>query len=529
MAGSRRRRRKMPAFGKFNPFDVFIDKIALQYRLGPKGRSLVRETFDLIAEHPGGVGGFVERFKVAGLAAQVASRLGLADAVPLTALEVEQALGAEAIGAIAAKAGVSQGFAKTVLGKTIPNIVGFLMESGFSGEAVPPSGVSIGEIAQPEPEQIPQSRITQPEPVQIPLSRITETGRTPLAGRLIVPGAALIIVLGVAGYFLTASRGTGHRVAAGSGTVVGQIAPPTQVSQPAPSQMRPAAAAAPSTPAVISHAPSIPARLALSNDNGLIAYSGVVGDDGARAAITDSLKRVFGADNISGDLRVDQFAGPANWSKDLRTALDAFKTPGSRALFEGATVRVGGKIPEAERNRIVSSLKSILGPNFALAAIANNAAAPAVTAANTAPAQTATLPAAIAGPGGKKPIVTSSQAALNLPAIYFTSNSVKIPAESKVVLAQIAARIKQLPGGSLVWISGFTTRSGNAASNINLSQRRANSVRQALVKAGVNPAMLIAKGYGNSRTPVGTKETTEGRSNVTMKGQPRVEFHIVEQ
>jgi OmpA-OmpF porin, OOP family len=94
-------------------------------------------------------------------------------------------------------------------------------------------------------------------------------------------------------------------------------------------------------------------------------------------------------------------------------------------------------------------------------------------------------------------------------------------------LEQAAGLMKQLPRGSVVWISGYTT--GNPTSNIKLSQRRANAVRQLLVDAGVNPAMLIAKGYGSSRLPISNKETTEGRSSVTMKGRPRVEFRIVQQ
>jgi hypothetical protein len=69
-------------------------------------------------------------------------------------------------------------------------------------------------------------------------------------------------------------------------------------------------------------APSIPASLALSNVNGLIVYSGTVGDDATRTAIIDSLKTVFGADKITGDLAVDQHAGQAGWTKNLKTALE---------------------------------------------------------------------------------------------------------------------------------------------------------------------------------------------------------------
>src|ERR1700724_2796069 len=43
--------------------------------------------------------------------------------------------------------------------------------------------------------------------------------------------------------------------------------------------------------------------------------------------------------------------------------------PGSQALFEGDAVTVGGAIPDADRDRIMSSLKSPLGPQCAFATI----------------------------------------------------------------------------------------------------------------------------------------------------------------
>jgi outer membrane protein OmpA-like peptidoglycan-associated protein len=43
-----------------------------------------------------------------------------------------------------------------------------------------------------------------------------------------------------------------------------------------------------------------------------------------------------------------------------------------------------------------------------------------------------------------------------------------------------------------------------------LSQRRAEAVRKALIKGGVNPSMLTAKGYGASR-PAASNDTLQGR------------------
>ncbi len=532
MAGPRNRRRKVPAFEKFNPFEMFINKIASQHFLGPKGSSIVRETLDLIAEEPGCVGGFLERFKAARVARHATSRPELAAAGRLTEQELEQVLGTDVICRIANKAGVTQGFARTVLRDTIPQVAGLLLECGFSGEAIPPAATSGDEIAQYRPEQAPPGRMA-------------EMARSTRIGRLAVPGAALLITLGVGGY-LVSSSGTGHRLTSGSKTVVAQDVPAAPANQPAPSQMQSAAPAALNAPSVNSDKASIPARLALSNNNGVITISGVIGDDAAHTAVIDSLKRVFGADKIAGDLRVGQEAGPANWSQNLGAALDAFKTPGSQVLFEGDTVRVGGEIPEAERERIVSSVKSALGPKFAFSAVtssvgapigaaadkaaapteeADNNAAPTTAAANNAGPQTAA-----AAPGvSKKTVVASRETAVDLPTIYFTSSGVKVPQASKALLAHLAGQIKQLPGGSVVLINGYSNRTGNPTSNIKLSQRRANAVRQALMDAGVNPAILMVKGYGGSRAPLGNNGLMEGHSSMTMKDQPRVEFRIVSQ
>src|ERR1700730_2707473 len=83
MATSRKGEGKMATFDKLITFDELIQEISARYHLGPKGRSLIEETVDLIARQPGGVSGFLERFKAAGFAAEVASWVaGTDDAVP---------------------------------------------------------------------------------------------------------------------------------------------------------------------------------------------------------------------------------------------------------------------------------------------------------------------------------------------------------------------------------------------------------------------------------------------------------------
>lgn len=60
-------------------------------------------------------------------------------------------------------------------------------------------------------------------------------------------------------------------------------------------------------------------------------------------------------------------------------------------------------------------------------------------------------------------------------------------------------------------LGGHTDNVGSAASNLKLSQERANAVMAYLVTKGIDPARLTAKGYGMSK-PVASNKTAEGRA-----------------
>ncbi len=72
------------------------------------------------------------------------------------------------------------------------------------------------------------------------------------------------------------------------------------------------------------------------------------------------------------------------------------------------------------------------------------------------------------------------------------------------------------------WDIHIKNNIGNDAYNLELSQKRAESVVQYLIKHGVFPARLIAKGYGSSQ-PNFTNDTEEGR----LKNR-RTEFKVIE-
>ena len=71
-------------------------------------------------------------------------------------------------------------------------------------------------------------------------------------------------------------------------------------------------------------------------------------------------------------------------------------------------------------------------------------------------------------------------------------------------------------------VGGHTDSQGADATNLSLSQRRAQAVVDYMVLAGVEAGRLIAKGYGESQ-PIEDNATKEGRA-----ANRRTEFVIVE-
>jgi outer membrane protein OmpA-like peptidoglycan-associated protein len=105
--------------------------------------------------------------------------------------------------------------------------------------------------------------------------------------------------------------------------------------------------------------------------------------------------------------------------------------------------------------------------------------------------------------------------------VNFPSGSSEVPAKMDELLQNAAEDLKKLPAGHVLEIAGYTDNTGNAADNITLSQARAEAVRNAFIKYGVNPDTLVAKGYG-SADPIATNDTVQGR----VKNR-RIEYHVL--
>lgn len=107
--------------------------------------------------------------------------------------------------------------------------------------------------------------------------------------------------------------------------------------------------------------------------------------------------------------------------------------------------------------------------------------------------------------------------------VHFQTASATILPDSFPMLMEIAQLLKANPTIKRMRIEGHTDNHGAADMNLDLSKRRAASVRMWLIQHGIDSGRLESEGYGLTR-PIQTNDTAEGRA-----ANRRVEFKITEE
>jgi OmpA-OmpF porin, OOP family len=226
-------------------FDTLIDDLASRYGLGANARAFVGEVLTMIANSPGGMGGFLDRLKSGGLTSEVASWLGRPDAAPLAAQRVEQTLGSTALGGVANQLGLAQGVVATAMGYALPKIVGLLTPGGAIPAGVP------AEVTR-FLSQSPAAAVT-PGRLDVPPSRTPEQ---PSVTRWLWPALGALVVVGFLSYFWS----TLNRIPSAppvakapepvtpAPTTVAQAPPPPPAPSPAAQAAAPASTETQATP-----------------------------------------------------------------------------------------------------------------------------------------------------------------------------------------------------------------------------------------------------------------------------------------
>ena len=128
--------------------------------------------------------------------------------------------------------------------------------------------------------------------------------------------------------------------------------------------------------------------------------------------------------------------------------------------------------------------------------------------------QQVNLPAAGTEGQSVKTTITLRQASVNsrkvLRNIYFRFNSAQFTEDSYRELNQLEQFMADNPGKQ-IQIEGHTDKIGTAEYNKELSQRRANAVKEYLVKKGVDARRITAIGYGEERPLASNDDEVNGR------------------
>jgi len=314
-------------------FEQLVRETASRFNVSAVAASaLVRGLLSLItSERSGGIEGFADLFRRAGLGDAFSSWLGGTDGKSLTEANVESAIGVAALDRLAVWSGLSRTVTSSAAAFLLPRILGILTPKGV----LPSTAALKSRVA---------SFLDGPEPIEQPL--VGPHVPEPRARPTWLAWAAAAALLALVGWLWLRAP-------------AGKINP----------------------------------QLTVSNRDGRVTYSGVVHDDAARTAIAEAMNRTFGERNVSGDLRVDRNVRPATWLPRIGDLLASVKSPGLDLSLDGDAINLGGWLSSTDRQAIGDKVRGIMGatatigtlgdPAFEAMREANDKAVSALTALGT--------------------------------------------------------------------------------------------------------------------------------------------------
>lgn len=226
-----------------------------------------------------------------------------------------------------------------------------------------------------------------------------------------------------------------------------------------------------------------------------VVAGGQVPDEATRAAVIGALRQVYGAANVVDRIEVVSSVGtPANWSANVQKLLNPSLKQIHRGQLQiqGTQITAQGEVGnEALRQKIVSDMASVLNPTY-------------------------TIKNSLRVPVSEQVVVDQ---ALGNRIVEFEVGSATLTAKGRGILDEIATALAKLSNKSVA-IIGHTDNSGNRASNLALSQARAEAVKGYLVGKGIDPGTLSTSGVGPDQ-PVAGNDSDAGRAR-----NRRIEFRV---
>jgi len=227
-----------------------------------------------------------------------------------------------------------------------------------------------------------------------------------------------------------------------------------------------------------------------------VIVTGTVADEASKAGLLGRLREVYGSARVIDQLSVGAVAAPANWDAYVQKLLgpNLKLISGGQLKVDGNAVSVRGDVgSEAQRQQIAGEFAASLNPTYTV----NNALR----------------------------VTVSEQKALDDTLanriIEFESGKATLTDSGKLILDQMSVVLLRLKDKK-VEVIGHTDNAGSRASNLPLSQSRAEAVRTYLGSKGIRPELVAVSGEGPDR-PVADNRTPEGRAR-----NRRIEFKVLQ-
>ena len=229
---------------------------------------------------------------------------------------------------------------------------------------------------------------------------------------------------------------------------------------------------------------------------GQVLATGTVPDEATKASVLARLREVYGADQVVDQIGVGQVSTPANWNSYVQKLItpDLKQISRGQLKIDGNTVSLRGEVAnEAQRQKIASNVATSLNPTYTV----NNGLR--VSAA-------------------EQGILDSTLANRT---VEFESGKAALTPAGRAILDEMATAMLKLKERKIE-IIGHTDNLGLPATNLGLSQARAEAVKAYLSTRGIKGDLLTASGQGADR-PVASNDTSDGRAR-----NRRIEFRMAQ-
>lgn len=279
----------------------------------------------------------------------------------------------------------------------------------------------------------------------------------------------------------------------------------------------PAAADGETAPSTLSNAALLETPLAVSIGDGQITISGIAANQATVDSVTKRAKSAIGAEfTINNTIAVA--AGAKSIQVDSDPVLKMLADPILKGVSaQGVTIThakppavlaVGGKVatPQA-RDRILGAASGAAG---GVEKVDDK-----LKVDSTIGASNGSGSAAANAPAG---VQVTLDKLFQGRVIEFASGSESLTAQWKTTVDELSAALQG--NDTQLQIVGHTDNIGDAEINQALSQRRAESIKAAMVKKGIDAARISTTGFGADK-PIASNDTADGRQR-----NRRIEFVI---